>query len=706
TNTTMKGTLILEDKIMDVGAHNYQWTFTPDDLDNYDVLTGNISLKAEKRIGKANIAIGDWTYGDEALQPQPESETNGISNVSYQYKKQEEEDSEYKDYNVSEKKYPTETGEYVLKAVFPETDEYKEVVLTKSFSIKRADISTADIGINVYAGIYDGKNHDIVTGVTGNPEGTTISYSISSDYDEETDDGTWSAYDEECSAIIDAQSIYVKVKIEGKNYNTFISEIKKASILQRELTDFELIFDEEKTSFVYNGDMIELLPKVSVKDGNQVLKNGTDYVITGNKNTDVGEYSLKVNGMGNYCGELQGDYSITQADSSIQIAEGKDAYEKKYGEDSFPLEGIHVIGDGTLEYEVTASEDTDGNTVQEDEIISVNEDGVVSINGIGQAVITVSMAETKNYKEAESQTITVSVARGVDAANMPDATISPEFTKGATIEEIELPENWEWVYTDTLTKDTEITAGKTIVLTVKYTGADADKYQNTTKEISITMAACTHETTELVVDKQAGCTSNGVGHRVCTVCGETVEDNVSLPMTSHSWSDWRVVKEPTYDATGLEERTCSKCKEVETREIAKLEQIQNTTETTTESTTEATTQKTTETVKVSKVTKPGKVKNLKVTVPIVKKKQVKKQLTLKWKAIKNVAGYQVQISLSSKFASNKKYKTKSYTVKTAGKTIKKLSSKKKYYVRVRAYKLSGKTKVYGSWSSKTARKTK
>ena len=63
-------------------------------------------------------------------------------------------------------------------------------------------------------------------------------------------------------------------------------------------------------------------------------------------------------------------------------------------------------------------------------------------------------------------------------------------------------------------------------------------------------------------------------------------------------------------------------------------------------------------------------------------------------------GYEIQYSTSSKF---KEAKTVAVTKnKTISKTITKLTSKKKYYVRIRTYKsvkVSGKTtKIYSDWS--------
>lgn len=88
---------------------------------------------------------------------------------------------------------------------------------------------------------------------------------------------------------------------------------------------------------------------------------------------------------------------------------------------------------------------------------------------------------------------------------------------------------------------------------------------------------------------------------------------------------------------------------------------------------------------VTKVTAPGKV-----TIKSAKAKG--KKATIKWAKVKGAAGYQVQYSTSKKFKNSKTATTKKTNV-----TIKKLK-KKKYYVKVRAYKLNGKKKVYGKWS--------
>lgn len=94
---------------------------------------------------------------------------------------------------------------------------------------------------------------------------------------------------------------------------------------------------------------------------------------------------------------------------------------------------------------------------------------------------------------------------------------------------------------------------------------------------------------------------------------------------------------------------------------------------------------------VVKVKKPKKVTLSKVTAG-------KKRFKASWKRVSGASGYLVQYSTSKKFT---KKTTKKLIVKGAKKTsatIKKLKSKKKYYVRVRAYKNAKSGKLYGSWS--------
>lgn len=87
-------------------------------------------------------------------------------------------------------------------------------------------------------------------------------------------------------------------------------------------------------------------------------------------------------------------------------------------------------------------------------------------------------------------------------------------------------------------------------------------------------------------------------------------------------------------------------------------------------------------------TKPTKVKSV-TTARVGKKAKVT------WKKTSGASGYQVKYSTGKKFKASKT-KTK-FTTKTSV-ILKKLSKKKKYYVKVRAYKTVNGKKLYGKWS--------
>ncbi len=103
-------------------------------------------------------------------------------------------------------------------------------------------------------------------------------------------------------------------------------------------------------------------------------------------------------------------------------------------------------------------------------------------------------------------------------------------------------------------------------------------------------------------------------------------------------------------------------------------------------------------VKITVKIIPGKVKGVSVSSPKAR------TFKIKWKKLAKTGGYQIQ------YARDKSFKKKVKTARAgAGKTVltvKKLTRKKTYYVRIRAYKkVSGKT-VYGKWSAKKKVKIK
>lgn len=88
--------------------------------------------------------------------------------------------------------------------------------------------------------------------------------------------------------------------------------------------------------------------------------------------------------------------------------------------------------------------------------------------------------------------------------------------------------------------------------------------------------------------------------------------------------------------------------------------------------------------------KPKKVAGLKV-------RKGKKRMTATWKRDAKATGYHITYARNKTFKKGKKHIVISKN-KTTKRIIKKLKSRKTYYVKVRAYKKVGKTKLYGDYS--------
>ena len=74
--------------------------------------------------------------------------------------------------------------------------------------------------------------------------------------------------------------------------------------------------------------------------------------------------------------------------------------------------------------------------------------------------------------------------------------------------------------------------------------------------------------------------------------------------------------------------------------------------------------------------------------------------TVKWKKKTKITGYQIQYSTSSKFSMKNTKIVKIKKAKTVSKKITDLKSSKKYYVRIRTYKIVNKKTYYSNWSKK------
>lgn len=146
------------------------------------------------------------------------------------------------------------------------------------------------------------------------------------------------------------------------------------------------------SSTVYNGK--EQKPGVMVKDGNKILKLGTDYTISYHNNKNAGTASMTIAGKGNYTGSVRKNFTIKKASQKISYTKN---YQKAYGSKAFSIKVKRISGNGKLQYSSSNKK-----------VVTVNGKGKVTIKGTGIATITVKAAATSNYN-ASNVKVTVKV---------------------------------------------------------------------------------------------------------------------------------------------------------------------------------------------------------------------------------------------------------------------------------------------------------
>ena len=242
--------------------------------------------------------------------------------------------------------------------------------------------------------------------------------------------------------------------------------------------------------------------------------------------------------------------------------------------------------------------------------------------------------------------------------------------EGSTAEDFAQKNNMSIDYFEECTHSDKVQV--VIAATCTEQGAVQSRCADCDKLISQTFTAPLGHTMVITTPAKAPtCTTSGntqAGY--CTVCGYN-EVSMVIPATGHNF--------------GNNSANCLVCGVANPNYVAPTQPNQNDTNTSND-----------EDVTVTSKPKSASIKKV---------KGAKKAILVTWKKVSGVNGYEIQVATNKKFKKNKKTVTikKQKTTKT---TVKKLKAKKKYYVRVRTYKIVNGKKVYSSWSKVKSVKTK
>lgn len=202
-----------------------------------------------------------------------------------------------------------------------------------------------------------------------------------------------------------------------------------------------------------------------------------------------------------------------------------------------------------------------------------------------------------------------------------------------------------------------------------------------------------------VLDSQgnSNCLNPGKKTYICTTCGYTKTEDI--PAKEHKFSEWKTYKEATCEEDGEQKRMCTVCGFEEVKKVPAGHKFEDG---------YCTICGAEEDKLDDNYYDDDELTTPPARVTVKKLKSKKRTVIAYWGKISDARGYQIQLSTNKKFKKNKK----TFSIenqKASKKTINNLKAKKKYYVRVRAYRYSyfgDGEKIYGKWSKVKSVKTK
>ena len=556
---------------------------------------------------------------------------------------------------------------------------------SKSFRIVPADIANFTASLSASTFGYDGSKKKPSATVRSGNKTLTSGTDFTVSYSNNVNVGTASAV------------------ITGKgNYS---GSITKEFIITP--ADFSKLTASLATgTFSYDGT--EKKPEVTVKSGSKQLTAGTDFTVSYTDNINVGTAKAVITGKGNYSGTITKSFKITQADLSKFTA--------SLSADSFIYDGAEK------KPEVTVKSDNAQLTAATDFTVSYS-------SNVNAGTATVTITGKGNYSGSIKKQFTITPAdfSGFSAELSADTvTYTGSAQKpGATVKSGD----------KVLVSGTDFTvsySNNTNTGTAKATIKGKGNYSGTiTKEFTITPADISQLTASLSADIFR---YNGAEQKPSVTVKSG--DKTLVPDTDFtvSYSDNIDVGTATVTITGQGNYTGSMTRTF-TITNARIPAVITAKNVTLNQSTKKTSVFTAETdgkitlkssnskiVKVSGTkiipVAPGKVtltitaargqdyekasKKISVTVrPLTTSKlslksTAKKQATVFWTAAKSISRYQIYYSQRSDMK-NAKHITAKSSAKSA--VLKNLTSKKKYYVRIRTYKTVSGKKYYSTWSS-------
>ncbi len=311
------------------------------------------------------VTMSGWTYGTDASIPSVEGNA-GDGAVTYSYKVKGAEDSTY----TSVK--PSTVGDYTVRAVVAQTQNYNIATATTDFTISPATIRMTVAG---YTGTYDGEGHGITVDVTAPASGAVVTYG--------TTEGT---YDLTANpTYTDAGTYTVYYQVAADNYTT-VTGSATVTINTKALT-----VTADAQSKTYG----EADPALTYTTEGLVAGDSVTGALTRAAGENVGTYEI---GQGTLTAGANYVISYTAALLTINKANA----------DTTAPTANALTYDGTAQALVTAGTPTGGALVYSTDGVTYSET-IPTAKNAGQHTVYYKVTGDSNHNDKEAQTVTVTI---------------------------------------------------------------------------------------------------------------------------------------------------------------------------------------------------------------------------------------------------------------------------------------------------------
>lgn len=420
---TVAGTFTWQepDTVLDAGTHaGAAWKFTPDDTKTYEAVTGTVAVQVNRAAQSAAVSMADYTYNDAPSMPSLTYQV-GDGSAVYYYGTENAASGGTKWEDVQ----PTtlDAGTYYMYAVIGETDNYREFTTAAvQFVVEKATPDyTKPSGLTAKYGQRLG-NIQLV-----NPEGNLA--------------GTWSwQAPETVLEQLGTQSFDADFRPDSDNYKGVVDaaiDVTVGPADGRNLRTVELVqkyTDTEKHTYApdwsalpegqqwtFDSDAGEVLPRHDFAVDGSLL---TYAIPEGKALGDQITITLKAS-----CANYE-DFTITlhillrekDDQAALRVTGGTTVV---YGE-KLQLGSSGGSGTGKVAYAVTNGTG---------EAVIDPDTGLLTPVKVGIVTVTVTRAEDKDYKEAVSDAVIVTITKA-RPTGQPNYT--KIITRGKTLDDAAL----------------------------------------------------------------------------------------------------------------------------------------------------------------------------------------------------------------------------------------------------------------------------